>query len=135
MSSQTYLGVVLQVGGFRPHHDGDDSSPGSLSPLDVAGGYVGGEVVTLRQHLVQAGGQTLGQNTYTSDSIILVSLNQVVTLPIIGLLFGSARERERKLRRREKAKIVAFMFVLNILKCSGFCTTENILFRKSVKYS
>ena len=65
-----YLGVILQVGGFRPHHDGDNTSPGRLGPLDVACGNVGGEVVTLRQHLVQAGGQTLGQDTYTRQITI-----------------------------------------------------------------
>ena len=44
----------------------------------------------------------------------ILSLYQVVTLPIIGLLFGSAREKERELIRREMAKIISFM--LNILK-------------------
>ena len=56
------LGVVLQVVCLRVHHDGDDPRPGGLHPLDVAGGYVGGEVVALRQETVQTVGNPLRQN-------------------------------------------------------------------------
>lgn len=56
------LGVVLQVVRLRADHDGHDSGPCGLHPLDVAGCYVGGEVVAVGQHVVQTAGNPLRQN-------------------------------------------------------------------------